>query len=286
MLNGTTYTPTDTVGGRFNTFNPDTGVPITLAGSPVLRLERLRAGTWSEITGDGITLAVDEDDTGRHEFTIDLDDANITAAAGDLYVVAINVGTVDGNSVVGVAVGHFFVEADGLTAAQATDVETATEAGLTSYGAAVPGDEMALEDDAITAAKYDGATAFPLASADSGATEVARTGADGDTLENLSDEIAGVDTKVDSAQADLDLLAGADGATLATSQPNYEPATAAALQTVDNEIADIDTVVDAIKAKTDGLTFTTEGEVDVNVQSINDAALTGDGTVGTEWGPA
>lgn len=49
-----------------------------------------------------------------------------------------------------------------------------------------------LADDAITAAKFDETTAFPLIAADTGLTEVARTGADGDTLETLSDEIAGV----------------------------------------------------------------------------------------------
>ena len=48
----------------------------------------------------------------------------------------------------------------------------------------------ALADDVITAAKFDESTAFPLTSADSSTTRVARVGADGDTLETLSDEIA------------------------------------------------------------------------------------------------
>lgn len=47
-----------------------------------------------------------------------------------------------------------------------------------------------LADDVITAAKFDESTAFPLTSADSSTTRVARVGADGDTLETLSDEIA------------------------------------------------------------------------------------------------
>lgn len=47
----------------------------------------------------------------------------------------------------------------------------------------------------------------------------------------------------------------------------------------------IDAVVDAIKAKTDSLTFTQAGEVDANIQSVNDTAVTGDGGEGTEWGP-
>ncbi len=48
---------------------------------------------------------------------------------------------------------------------------------------------VSLADDAITSAKFDESTAFPLASADTGATAVARTGADSDTLETLSDQI-------------------------------------------------------------------------------------------------
>lgn len=43
-------------------------------------------------------------------------------------------------------------------------------------------------------------------------------------------------------------------------------------------LSTIDTVVDAIKAKTDSLTFTQAGEVDSNVQSVNDVALAGDGS--------
>lgn len=53
---------------------------------------------------------------------------------------------------------------------------------------------VTLADDAITAAKYDESTAFPLTSAETGATAVARTGADSDTLETLSDQLDGVST--------------------------------------------------------------------------------------------
>lgn len=47
----------------------------------------------------------------------------------------------------------------------------------------------------------------------------------------------------------------------------------------------IDTVVDAIKAKTDSLAFTVAGVVDANVQRVNDVAVAGTGSPGTEWGP-
>jgi len=47
----------------------------------------------------------------------------------------------------------------------------------------------------------------------------------------------------------------------------------------------LDLLIDAIKAKTDSLTFTVAGNVDANIQRINDVALTGDGSA-TPWGPA
>jgi hypothetical protein len=56
---------------------------------------------------------------------------------------------------------------------------------------------VTLADDAITAAKFDESTAYPLKSADTGVTAVARTGADADTLETLSDQIDAVPTEAE-----------------------------------------------------------------------------------------
>ena len=70
---------------------------------------------------------------------------------------------------------------------------------------------VTLANDAITAAKFDESTAFPLTSADTGATAVARTGADSDTLETLSDQLDTVDTNVDAVLADT----GTDGVVVA-----------------------------------------------------------------------
>lgn len=50
-------------------------------------------------------------------------------------------------------------------------------------------DGVVLADDAITSAKYDETTAFPVKAADAGSTYIARTGADSDTLETLSDQL-------------------------------------------------------------------------------------------------
>lgn len=59
-----------------------------------------------------------------------------------------------------------------------------------------------------------------------------------------------LDGKLNTAQADLDTLTGTDGATLATSQPNYAPATASALSTHDGKLDTVDTNVDSILVDT------------------------------------
>jgi hypothetical protein len=94
-------------------------------------------------------------------------------------------------------------------------------------------------------------------------------------------DAAGTRTAVGLASANLDTqlahvptVAEFEARTIVSA--NY--ATAAALTTVDNEIAVIDGLVDDIKAKTDSLTFTVAGNVDANIQRINDVALTGDGS--------
>lgn len=43
--------------------------------------------------------------------------------------------------------------------------------------------------------------------------------------------------------------------------------------------------VGAIKAKTDSLAFSVAGQVDANIQYVNDVAVTGTGAPGDEWGP-
>lgn len=88
-----------------------------------------------------------------------------------------------------------------------------------------------------------------------------------------------------TAQADLDTLTGADGATLATSQPNYAPSTHSAAN-VRTEMDANSTQLAAIKAKTDGLTYDVAGYASVNIKYVNDVAVTGTGAGGDEWGPA
>jgi hypothetical protein len=78
---------------------------------------------------------------------------------------------------------------------------------------------VTLADDAITAAKFDESTAFPLKSADTGATAVARTGADSDTLETLSDQIDGVPAETVTVEDVVNgILAGTIEGTLTLQQ--------------------------------------------------------------------
>ncbi len=55
---------------------------------------------------------------------------------------------------------------------------------------------------------------------------------------------------------------------------------------LDTQLSTIDTVVDAVKAKTDSLSFTVAGQVDANIQYVNDVQVSGTGASGNEWGPA
>ncbi len=81
---------------------------------------------------------------------------------------------------------------------------------------AAVGSEMGLSNDAITSAKFDESTAFPVKSADTGATQIARVGADGDTLETLSDQLDAVETDTQDIQTKIGTPANLDtgGATI------------------------------------------------------------------------
>ncbi len=98
--------------GAFNTHEAD-GTPITLAGTPSLSVYKDDGTT--EDTGD-ITLSVDFDSvTGLHLFKIDTSIDTTFYTTGHTYTVTIDVGTVDGISVVGTVVYTFklgYVPAD------------------------------------------------------------------------------------------------------------------------------------------------------------------------------
>lgn len=129
-----------------------------------------------------------------------------------------------------------------------------------------------MENDVITAAAYDESTAFPLTSADTGSTQVARTGADGDTLQTLSAQndatlsgIAGVQAQINTRFTEI------KGATWSSTTDTLEKirdrgdaawTTATGFSTFD---ATTDTVdVGKINGSTDAAT---------NLQYLNDAVI-------------
>jgi len=70
------------------------------------------------------------------------------------------------------------------------------------------GEGVAIKPDGIAASTFDESTAFPIGSADSGATQIARKGADADTLKTLSDQVDSLEV----TKLKLENMVEADGA--------------------------------------------------------------------------
>lgn len=96
-----------TIRRYFNTVNPSTGAPITLAGTPAVSV--YKDGGLVE-SAAGVTLTVDFDArTGMHVVAIDTSADGVFYAAGSEYHIVLTAGTVGGVSVVGRVIGHFTI---------------------------------------------------------------------------------------------------------------------------------------------------------------------------------
>lgn len=126
-------------------------------------------------------------------------------------------------------------------------------------------DGVTLADDAITSAKFDESTAFPVKSADTGATAIARVGADSDTLKTLSDQIDAVKAETASILEDT-------GTTI--------PGT---ITTIDNEIAVIDGIVDSILEDTGTTLDTKINTIDDFLDTEVAAILADTNELQTDW---
>jgi len=96
-----------------------------------------------------------------------------------------------------------------------------------------------------------------------------------DSLEALQAENDTTQNDIATAQADLDTLTGTDGATLATSQPNYAPAKATALTTHDGKLDTVDGIVDNILLDT--------AEIGAAGAGLTEAGGTGDQLTAIPW---
>ncbi len=90
-------------------------------------------------------------------------------------------------------------------------------------------------------------------------------------------DAAGIRAAVGLSAADL-------GARLTVIDARIDTEIPAILNGVTAINAAVDTEVAAIKVKTDQMVFTKAGELDVNIQSMNNVTITGNGATGTEFG--
>ena len=138
-------------------------------------------------------------------------DPLLVAATDDGGVINVTAGAIDTATAVTDRVesdlvyihGTALTETAGQLAGRFTDFFDEAAAGFTianaladfkATGFAVAGDAMDLVADAIASTTYDESSAWPITASDAGATQIARVGADSDTLETLSDQIDGTAT--------------------------------------------------------------------------------------------
>jgi hypothetical protein len=120
-----------------------------------------------------------------------------------------------------------------------------------------------------------GAPAGASVSADVAAVKSETATIVADTNELQSDDVPGL---IATAQADLDILTGTDGATLATSQANYAPAKAGDnMGTVSSVTGNVDGSVASVTDKT-GFSLSTAGILDIWHQAVS--AIVTAGTIG------
>ena len=249
----TDYTVGDTVNYMFTTRRFSTGAPYALSGGVISAYED---NSTTQITA-GITLSADFDTvTGLNHVAVVASGANGFESGKDYHLV-ITTGTVDSVSVVGEVVGRFTL---GRSAA-AVDLANGTD-GL----GAIKTDTAAILVD--TGTTLDGRIPAALVGGRMDAS-VGAVAANAITAAGIAD--GAIDAATFAADVDAEILGYiVDDATRID---------ASALNTASV------TTVPAINTKTASLNFTVAGQVDANIQYVNDVAVTGDGQTGTEWGP-
>jgi len=222
----------------------------TTAGRPLTQTAALSANaiTATAINADALTAAKFASDVGTEIGT-----AVWATAARTLTAIDEDNTTLDLDATIRAAVGLASANLDTQIGTLATAANLSTVAGyLDTEIAAILADTNELQTD----------------------------WADGGRLDLILDARAS-QTSVDTIDDLLDTEIGALTTAVADLPTNSELATA--LGTADDAVL---AQVALVKAKTDSLTFTVAGQVDANVQSINDVTITGDGQVGTEFGVA
>jgi hypothetical protein len=196
--------------------------------------------TTDGVSTTGLTVTADVYEVARDgTATLVVDDGACTEVGAGIYRYLLASGTVDAAAEY-IAVAH--TATDTVDAQDIPAMWVIDRAGTEKLDTGIT-----LADDAITASKFDESTAFPLKSADTGSTQVARVGADSDTLETLSDEIAAV--KAETAAILVDTGTTLDGK-LNTIDGIVDDILVDTSTTLDGKLNTIDGIVDSILADT------------------------------------
>lgn len=126
------FVPGQTLYYKFTTYSPSTGLPIQLAGSPVLSVYKDNSTTQSTA---GITLTVDFDGvTGLNHITCDTSADGTFYSAASFFEFVITTGTLGGSSIAGAKVENFTITSTSAlrptTAARTLDVTATGAAGI------------------------------------------------------------------------------------------------------------------------------------------------------------
>jgi hypothetical protein len=295
---------------HFTTRQFSTGTPIT-AASLVVSIYKDDSTTQSTAGITTTFLTGFDNVVGLVSVKIDTSQDGTFYAAGHDFSVVVTAGTADSVSIVGEVVGYFSIQNRSslrpTTAGRTLDVAATGEAGLdfdnihdasgahtltnitvplvTTTTTATTASNLTTNNDktGYTLTQSFPSTFSSLAIDSSGRVNAFLIGILTSVFtEGAVGRIAAAFKQffnIATPAATMDHLILVDTATTAGNMRGTDNALLAV-----NYTAPDNADVALIKAKTDSLTFTVAGQLDANIQSINDTTITGNGQPGTEFG--
>ncbi len=268
---------------HFTTRQFSTGTPITAANLAVSVYKD--DSTTQSTAGVTVTFTTGFDNVvGLVSVKIDTSqDGTFYAAAHDFSVV-VTTGTADSVSIVGEVVGYFSINNRSAlrptTAGRTINIDSVglSDSNMVKLGPTGAGTAQTARDIGASVLVGD-KTGFSLVSGYDPAKTAAQAG---DAMALTAGERTTVSTSVWASATRTLSSYGTLVADVATAIWGAAARTLTAFGfTVDTNANATET---SIKTQTDKLAFTVTNQVDVNIQSINDTTITGNGQPGTEFG--
>jgi hypothetical protein len=263
------YDASTVIYGKFTTFQPTTGAPFTLAGSPALSVYKDNSTTQSTA---GVTLTPDFEGggvPGFNHFAIDTSADGTFYSVGSFFDIVVTAGTVDSVSVVGSVVASFTLRKNSAlkptTAGRALDVSATGEAGLDWTNIGGPTTTVDLSGTTIKTA-----------------TDVETDTANIQTRLPTSLVSGRMDSSVGAMAADVMTAAATAADYVAELQAGL--ATTAGLTTVNNNVITVGGQVTGVAAKTDQLAFGAANAVNANITHVIADPVQENGSSTTNWG--